>query len=133
MLKTKYSKLRYYLRYNIFNRIDGKSMSKKKRLMQAGLLVLTLLVGFSAANPGYALQIFNAINPADPVRRNVKPLKSPKNSSVALPGTNDANKQLLEIQKAKPAGERKVVKELTNERQANSKTFLNSDGTDPWK
>ena len=127
MLTTERPRSRF--RFSFLKHVDRKKITKKTRFMQASLFVLAGLITFSSASPGYALQIFNAINPADPVRMNIKPLKSSKNSTVALPSMDDANKQLLKTQKVTPAGERKVVKELVNERRSNSKTFLNSDGT----
>lgn len=116
-----------------------KSVSKektthvKKRLQQGGLFVMAGLIAFTVANPAQTLQLFNALNPVERQRSNVKALNSPVNPSITLPDAQDANQFLLEAQeldapKTKTT-KRDTVKELVSERSSHSKTFLNSDGT----
>ncbi|HMS93171.1 MAG TPA: PA14 domain-containing protein [Candidatus Saccharibacteria bacterium] len=111
----------------------SKNIRAKKRLQQGGLFVMAGLIAFAVVNPAQTLQLFNALNPPEVQRSNVKALNSPLNPSITLPNTKDTNQFLLEAQELDPpkdkATKRSTVKELVSERTSHGKTFLNSDGT----
>lgn len=91
------------------------------------------LIAFTVANPAQTLQLFNALNPHEVRRGNVKALDSPLNASIALPDTKDTDQFLLGAQELDSpkanTTKRSVEKELVDQRSSHSKTFLNSDGT----
>lgn len=102
----------------------------KTRLQQVSLFALSGVMVFTITNPAATMQVFNAFNPAAIHRQKVAALSSPVNSPFAAPIAQDANKFLLTSQEMKQAnGQRKAVKELVEDRNSHSKTFLNADGT----
>ena len=109
-----------------------KKTRLKTCLQQGSLFALVAVMAFTVTNPAYMLELYNAVNPAATKRQNVAALDSPLSSPFAIPLASSAGAFPLETQElntSRPTTERTAVKELTSERTAYTKTFLNSDGT----
>lgn len=84
---------------------------------------------FTSFQPAEVMAIFNLNRPVEDTRKNVAPLDSAENSAVAEPLANDLTTDAIENTTDKPEVDRTRVKELVDERNSHSKTFLNKDGT----
>ncbi|MEO7904323.1 MAG: hypothetical protein ABIR91_00855, partial [Candidatus Saccharimonadales bacterium] len=113
----------------VFRFKKSVGVTKKRRMQQVTLFAFAGIIAFTMVNPAYAVELFRINNPRVASRQNVAPLSSAPNSPIALPQKLDVNKQSISPNMNDTKAERKAVRELTDERTAYNKVFLNSDGT----